>query len=149
MCPKSQTRKIGKINNDYTKAQKVSHLEDQALPYPTGGVVRRILFLAQTPRPHKCDRNSIPKNHLDSRRRHRSKIERAQLTLQRQMHIQISDTHQTVGLHRRHGYQVNPLGLRAGHELQQFLGIPTLTEHNEQILGRQNADVAVKRVDRG
>lgn len=112
-------------------------------------MVRRVLLLRQLPRRHHRHRHRIPKNHLYRRRRHWREIERAELPLQRQMDIHITDSGEQALLRRRDGDEISALGPRAGDEAEELVGVAGLAEEDEEVGGREDADVAVEGVDGG
>lgn len=128
-----------------------SYLENQTLSDPARRVIGRVLVPRQIPRPHERDRHRVAENHLNRGRSHRRQIERAQLPLQRQMHVQVTHSPQQIVLGRGHRDQVRPFRLGAGSQLEQLLRVSGLAEEDNGV-GRtaaENADVAVQGVDRG
>ena len=112
-------------------------------------MVGRVLVPGQIPRHHERDRHRVPKHHLDCRRRDRRQIKRAQLPLQRQMHVHITRGGKRVALHRGHRHEVDALGPRAWHEAEELFGGARLAEQNEDVAGGEGANVSVERVDGG
>lgn len=112
-------------------------------------MVRSVLVAAEILGDHQRNRHGVSEHHLDSGGGDGGQIEGAQFSLERQMHVEIANGHQGIGANRGDADEKHALSLGAGDEAHELVGVAALAEHDEQIPGGENADVAVERVERG
>ena len=112
-------------------------------------MIRSVLFLGQVPRRHERNSDGITENHLDRRGSDRSEIEGAQFSLQRQMHVHVTNGSERIALNRGEGDQVRAFSANARDEAEELVGVAGLAEEDDDVGGGENADVAVEGVDGG
>lgn len=128
---------------------QATDLENESLADPPGGVIGGVSLLTQIPGAHQGDGDGIPENHLDRGRGDGGEVERAQLPLQRQIHVHVATALQQVLLGGRDGDQERAFRAGAGHQPQELLGVARFAEEDEDVAVGEDADVAVEGVDGG
>lgn len=127
----------------------ISHLEDEAFADPAGGVIAGVLLLGQIPGLHERDRDGVAENHLNGGGGDRSQIEGAELPLEGQVHVHVANGGEGIAVDGGDRDQISPLGLGAGDEPEELVGVAGLAKEDEDIARGENANVAVEGVDGG
>eukprot|EP00951_Prasinocladus_malaysianus_P000830 scaffold5821_cov36-Prasinocladus_malaysianus.AAC.1 len=112
-------------------------------------MVHGILILGQVAGEHEGDGDGVAKEHLDGGGGHGGEVERAQLALQGKVDGHVAGRLEFVALNGRDRDEVGTLGPGIRHQAEELLGPAGLGEHDEYVIGPDDADVAVEGVGWG
>jgi len=85
-------------------------------------MVRGVLLLGKIPRLHERDGHGVPENHLNGGGCDRRKVERTELSLERQMHCHVAHRGQRVTFDGGERDEECALRPRARHQTEELLG---------------------------
>lgn len=126
---------------------QVIDAQRQPLADPSRGMVHRIFIQGEVFVPEQCDGKDIAKEELRDGRGRGNKIERAKFFAQRKLDGEVASPCQTALAVIDDGNGKAPFAVEGGDHLQEFVALAAFADHEEDIVFRNDADVAMHGAD--